>query len=258
MSLLIAPIEALTDALLSDPERRVLLSLFSFRGKNTDTVWPSIESIAERANMGDQTRVSKITTSLAAKGWLTKRKKGFTGCNEYKLEVPSRLDVSPNLDSDAKLVSDALSNLDGDAKSNLDSDAKYKEQTIEQTIEEDIPALAEKIKTQKPKGRKTQPETLITEYIQDCKSRDVKTIPAGHGVFEYADDVGIPSEFLALAWRVFRDEMIVKQKKQKDWPATFRNYIESDWIKIWAIDGSGEFYLTTKGKQAEMKYRKAA
>ncbi|MFA5387723.1 MAG: helix-turn-helix domain-containing protein, partial [Candidatus Paceibacterota bacterium] len=136
MSLLIAPLEALTDALLSDPERRVLLSLFSFRGKNTNTVWPSVESIAERANINDHTRVSKLTASLASKGWLTKKKRGFTGGNEYKLDVPARLDTSTNLDSDAKLVPDTKPNLDSDASSNLDSDAKYKEETSEQTSEE--------------------------------------------------------------------------------------------------------------------------
>lgn len=144
MNLLIAPLEALIDPLLSDPERRVLLSLFSFRGKNTDTVWPSINAIAERANLNDQTRVSKLTASLANKGWLTKKKRGFTGCNEYKLEVPARLDSLPNLDADAKLGQNTNSNLDGDTNSNLDSDAKCKEQTTEQTNEEEKHTAIEK------------------------------------------------------------------------------------------------------------------
>jgi hypothetical protein len=80
---------------------------------------------------------------LAAKGWLTKKKKGFTGCNEYTLNFPERLENDfSNLDSDTKLDakskmdSDALSNLDSDTNSNLDSDTKYKEQTNEQTIEQ--------------------------------------------------------------------------------------------------------------------------
>jgi len=139
MSLIVAPLEALTDRAITDPERRVLLALFSFRGKNTNTVWPSVMNIAERAGVKDHTRVSKLTSSLASKGWLTKKKRGFTGCNEYELTVPERL---ANLDSDANLVSqsnmgrDAASNLDSDAKSNLDSDAKYKEQTNEQTNEQ--------------------------------------------------------------------------------------------------------------------------
>ncbi len=142
-NILIAPIEALTDSLLSDPERRVLLALYSWRGKTTNTVWPSLGEIGLRANISDLTRISKITASLADKGWLTKKKRGFTGCNEYTLTFPERLDNEPsNLDSDTKLgnetklVPDTNSNLDSDTKSNLDSDTKYKEQTNEQTIEQ--------------------------------------------------------------------------------------------------------------------------
>jgi len=119
MSILVAPLEALTDSLLSDPERRVLLALFSYRGKVTELVFPSLDALSERSNINDKTRISKITTSLAKKGWLTKKKKGFTGCNQYTMCMPERL---TNLDSDAKLVLDTK--LDADTKPNLDSDAK--------------------------------------------------------------------------------------------------------------------------------------
>ena len=120
MSILVAPLEALTDPLLSDPERRVLLSLFSFRGKVTELVFPSLDALAERSNINDKTRVSKITTSLAKKGWLTKKKKGFTGCNQYTMCMPERL---TNLDSETNLALET--NLVADTNSNLDSDANY-------------------------------------------------------------------------------------------------------------------------------------
>ena len=120
MSLLVAPLEALTDSLLSDPERRVLLALFSYRGKVTELVFPSLDALAARSNINDKTRVSKITTSLAKKGWLTKKKKGFTGCNQYTMCMPERL---TNLDSETNLALET--NLDTDTKSNLDSDTKY-------------------------------------------------------------------------------------------------------------------------------------
>jgi len=144
VSLLIAPIEALTDARLSDPERRVLLALFSFRGKNTNTVWPSLPALGALALVNDPARVSKLTTSLAAKGWLTKRKKGFTGCNEYALMVPPEA-VSPaenllapdaNLAPDTKLARGAKSNLVPETKSNLVPETKCNEQTIEHTSEQ--------------------------------------------------------------------------------------------------------------------------
>jgi len=141
VTLLVAPLEALTDSRLSDSERRVLLALFSFRGKDTNTVWPGLEAIAERANINDIPRISKVTSSLAAKGWLTKKKRGFTGCNQYNLTIPNlevntNLAESTNLEEDANLDSNTNTNLAKSTKSNLAKSTKYKEQTIEQTKEQ--------------------------------------------------------------------------------------------------------------------------
>lgn len=134
--LLVAPIEALTDSSLTETERKVLLTLFSFRGRDTDTVWPSVAAIAERSNISDHTRISKITKSLCVKGWVSKKKKGFTGCNEYILTVPYV--ENTNLANSSNMDADTSSNLDKNAISNLDKNAKYKEQTIDHTIEQTI------------------------------------------------------------------------------------------------------------------------
>lgn len=115
------------------------MSLFSFRGKNTNTVWPSLASIASRANIADTPRISRLTSSLAKKGWLTKKKRGFTGGNEYVLTVPERLanlDSEAKLSPDDKLDGDDNSNLYSDDKSNLSPDDKCKEEYKEQTKED--------------------------------------------------------------------------------------------------------------------------
>lgn len=161
MSLIVAPLESLTDTRLTDPERRVLWALFSFRGKNTDCVWPSLIKLGERAQIQDVTRISKITSSLAKKGWLTKKKRSFRQGNEYRLTMPEELanldseanleDEKPgktsesNLDSNANLAKQSkmkqgdISNLDSETKPNLDSETKPIEQTTEQTTEQTMP-----------------------------------------------------------------------------------------------------------------------
>ncbi len=68
------PIEVLTDSEITDSERKVLLALYSFRNKNTELCCPSVELIQDRANINDRARVGKITTSLAKKGWVKKKK----------------------------------------------------------------------------------------------------------------------------------------------------------------------------------------
>lgn len=85
---MIAPLEALTDDRLTDPERRVLLALYSFRGKNTNTVWPKLDALAGRCHIKDTTRISKVTTALAKKGWLSKKRRGFTGLVSYEMTIP--------------------------------------------------------------------------------------------------------------------------------------------------------------------------
>lgn len=218
--LLIAPLEALTDAMLTEPERRVLLALFSFRGKNTNTVWPSLETLSKRAIIKDKTRVSKLTKSLVTKGWLTKKRRGFTGGNVYTLMFPARLesgaqsdpsnlDSDTNLDTDAKLDADANSNLDSDTNSNLDSAAKNKEQTIEHTNEH--------------KGDKRKRFILPTvdEVAEYCRERG-NSIDPEHFV----------DKNQAAGW------MLSGGKKIKDWKAVVRTWERN--AKQWAADRGDE------------------
>jgi hypothetical protein len=153
--ILVAPLEALTDPELTDRERRVLLVLFSFRGKVTQNVWPSRELIGERANIKDLSSVGKRTTALCKKGWLIKYKKGFSGHMTYILTFPERLntpqdsigqplevksasnDETPLIDSslEVKLASHLRSNQPPPSGSNRPSALnKPLEQTIQQTI----------------------------------------------------------------------------------------------------------------------------
>jgi hypothetical protein len=91
--LLVAPLEALTDPELTDQERRVLLALFSYRGRLTENVWPTREQIGERANIRDLAAIGKRTSSLEKKGWLIKFKKGFSGHMTYTMQFPVRLET---------------------------------------------------------------------------------------------------------------------------------------------------------------------
>lgn len=210
-------------------------------------------------------------TGLSRREQETARKRlieaGFL--REQRKGVPCRLFYQVNLDALNSALRDLAqnvqtsmsesANLDCTKAPNSNGETSPTITEITAEITADIkPACPPETEKQKSKGRKPQPETLITDYIQDCKIRGVKTIPRGHAVFEYAEKAGIPSDFMLLAWKVFRDEMAAKQKKQRDWPATFRNYVEKDWVKIWGISGEGEYYLNTKGKQADIMYRATA
>jgi len=104
-----------------------------------------------------------------------------------------------------------------------------------------------------PKGK--TPAIEIKTYITECKAQGVKTIPPDDPVFEYATSVGIPEDFLRLAWLEFRDRMIDSGKRYKDWRAAFRKYVRSGYLKLWWVNADGKYELTTAGKQAEQQHR---
>ena len=128
-----------------------LLALFSFRGKETNTVWPSLEQLSKRALIRDQTRLSAITKSLSNKGWLTKKKRGFGRSNCYELSIPQYLRENPILDNQSNIECNTLSIFDSSTNSIFEPESNSKEHTNEQTTEQ--------------KDRKRKPKKLdFSEY----------------------------------------------------------------------------------------------
>ena len=78
----IVPMEVWQDKRLTLEQLRVLGVLFSFRGKDTNTVWPSRAEIAKRCGMHP-------TSALERMGWLTKEGKGgYSKASRYTINVP--------------------------------------------------------------------------------------------------------------------------------------------------------------------------
>ena len=87
---LCAPLSVLVDDRLSKSERLVLMGLYSFHDYKADRpVFPSRTALAKRSDLNNTTRVTELTNNLAQKGWLTKKRKGFTNLIDYRLHVPA-------------------------------------------------------------------------------------------------------------------------------------------------------------------------
>jgi hypothetical protein len=84
---LVSPLAALVDVRLSHPERMVLLALYSYLGK-ARSVYPSREQLCHRSGINSIQRISVMTSRLVKLGWLVKQKKGWTGRNQYYLQIP--------------------------------------------------------------------------------------------------------------------------------------------------------------------------
>ena len=112
-----------------------------------------------------------------------------------------------------------------------------------------------------PAPKKAKGGITLTTFLANCEAGGVNAIPAEDAVFSYADNVGLPRDFLALAWRWFKAKYgpdgSGKAKRYTDWRAVFRNAVKECWPKYWAIDQSGAYYLTTQGKQAQREFSDA-
>ena len=84
---LVTPLATLVDDRLSHPERMVLLALYSYLGK-ARSVYPSREQLCHRSGINSIQRISVMTSRLVELGWLVKRKQGWTGRNQYYLQIP--------------------------------------------------------------------------------------------------------------------------------------------------------------------------
>lgn len=121
----------------------------------------------------------------------------------------------------------------------------------------------EKENPQPPEGgkrrRKPNPEgsTCLRTWLESLKTRQEQPVPPDDPVFAYAQRVGLPRDFLGLAWRQFRHRYSEQHpgKRYRDWRRVFRNAVEGNWLKLWWLDpASGQYALTTVGLQAQRSH----
>jgi hypothetical protein len=103
-----------------------------------------------------------------------------------------------------------------------------------------------------PQGGKKSPAIGLKAWLESVKAKGEKAVPEGDPVFSYAADVGIPEEFLALAWREFRHRYTQPDaKRYRDWRSVFRKAVRGNWLKLWYVGQDGAYGLTTVGHQAQ-------
>lgn len=110
-------------------------------------------------------------------------------------------------------------------------------------------------KKEKKKQKKRQDKSsqiLISKFFEDCKAANEDPIPVNDPIFNYANDIGLPHEWLELCWLEFVERNQENQKRYIDWRQAFRNCVRANWYKLWWLDGD-QYKLTTAGQQAKRK-----
>lgn len=95
----------------------------------------------------------------------------------------------------------------------------------------------------------------LKTFLQECAAKGERPIRDYAPLWNYIEGIGLPGDFVALSWaefcRRFMPDGAQHTKRQKDWRSTFRKYVENNYFGLWAIGQDGNYFLTTKGKQAE-------
>ncbi|RQR87693.1 MULTISPECIES: DUF1376 domain-containing protein [unclassified Burkholderia] len=106
------------------------------------------------------------------------------------------------------------------------------------------------------KGKK-RPAIGFQRFLDDCKAIGELPIPEDDSVFKYADETGIPIEFLRLHWLEFKERYTVPDaKRYKDWRSVYRKSVRGCWFKLWYLRADGTCGLTTQGEQAKRHHGK--
>jgi len=122
----------------------------------------------------------------------------------------------------------------------------------------------ELINTPKPPGgglpaaKERSQRIALQTFLDECKAKNERPIRDYAPVWKHAEEAGLPHDFVALAWiefsRRFGRGGIKEAGRQRNWRQAFRNYVEGNYLKLWAIDANGTYFLTTQGKQAQKIY----
>jgi hypothetical protein len=261
----ILPVEVFLDKRLTLEQVRVLGALFSFRGKDTNVVWPSRRQIAERCGM-HLSNISTATSALEKLGWLTKDGKGgHSKATRYAITVPttvadsatvSKPENSSPIGNGSLIGNGCPTGNDNGSLFGYTLPVAYSatRKEVNQEHNQGTDHTREQARTASPADSKTKKtETTLAKFLEACKENGEQAIPENDPVFCYAAKVGISDEMVEIAWGAFlsywRDGE-AKQKRKKDWRGTFLNAIKQNRSRLWYLTEGEPAKWTTQGQQA--------
>lgn len=104
-------------------------------------------------------------------------------------------------------------------------------------------------------AREKLPSVALQTFLDACTEKGERPLRDYKPLWAYTEAAGLSQDFVALAWVEFRRRFLPggtgEAKRYKDWRQAFRKYVEGNYLKLWAIDGNGAYFLTTLGKQAQ-------
>lgn len=198
-----------------------------------------VDDIADLPGFGD---------AMVAAGWLVDTDEGIEFPNffgDYNV-APGASEKGSSAERMRRFRERNKPKSDGESDASRDVTVTHRE---EKRREEINTPVAPKGASSRTKGEKLS----LADFLTACRDAGEDAIPESDAVFAYADRIGLPRDFVALAWRWFKARYATKrQTGVKGWRQTFRNAVEGNWPKYWFQADDRSWQLTTAGKQAKL------
>jgi hypothetical protein len=208
-----------------------------------------------------KTGVQGIGNALVAVGWLEESEGSVTllhfdehNGESAKKRCQTAKRVAKHRSGNCDVTPEALPADDTSVTTALAREEKRREEEIPPIPPEGGKPEAPSAQSRQPRqSRKAEsPAVGLKAWLAAVKAAGEAAIPDDDPVLSYAAEVGIPSDFLHLAWLEFRARYTQPEaKRYRDWRAVFRKAVRGNWLKLWFIGGDGTYGLTTVGHQAQ-------
>lgn len=224
-----------------------LLMLLAIADNANDegVAWPSVPMLARKCRMTPR-NVNLILAELRRGGEITiEQNAGPKGTNLYTIRLPLK-ESSALKDASALKVSSATPEETFPKPLKKPSDEPS---VNHQEPSESVRAAAHTARAPRFAKPATSKITFDT-FAERCKTAGQKLLAENDPIFDWADDAGLPEEWLRLAWIEFRNRYRGNAKRYADWPQVFRNAVRNNWYSLWRLEAGGEYALTTQGEMA--------
>lgn len=243
----------LADKSLSSGTKLVLLVIGARMNKKGGGAFPSYKTIAEESSMSRRSVITHVECAVAA-GWMRKevRRKSAVenDSNMYRVSYPDgSLVPADGGEIDAPPVVQPLHHL----VQPLHHPSEAIAPPVVQQLHPNTPVLTHQLtQEQKPRvSRVKKSEKTFAEFRAEFDASGQPIIAEDDPIYSTAEQMGLPDDYIAIAWTAFAAKYVTSDKKYKDWKAAFRNAVREDWMHLWNINRNGEYFLTNAGKMIE-------
>lgn len=245
---------------LSPPQKGVLMQLADM-ADDSGCCWPGVARLSERTAFSERC-VRNALRSLEAMGLVRTSRGGGRGkSNEYLLQMGVLQLAAAQTPKREKAARPAASAPGSSAGNPAPEDTKPGTACprITNTPHTNTPPTPSRGLDPLRMGERGREDEAfgsakallsLKDWLEQCREQGEQAIAPDDPVWTYAEQAGLPAEFVALAWRQFKRRRLGAGKRQRDWGRAFRDSVETCAYRLWRATGEG-YTLTTEGQQAQ-------